>query len=75
MRRGITIGARYRHFKGNIYRVESLATHTETGETLVIYLDLQSRKTYARPIDMFTSLVDKDKYPKCEQTYRFELVN
>ena len=74
MQREITLGARYRHFKGNVYRVEALATHTETGETLVIYIDLQSRATYARPINVFTSLVDKDKYPECEQTYRFELI-
>lgn len=42
---------------------------------LVIYTcanNIEKSNTYARPIDMFLSKVDKEKYPDVEQEYRFE---
>jgi hypothetical protein len=46
----------YRHYKGNEYRVLMLATHTETGEELVIYQALYGEnKVWARPTSMFTN--------------------
>lgn len=72
MNRVITPGV-YRHFKGNRYDVFCIAEHSETGEKLVIYRALYGEmKTYARPLDMFASLVDKEKYPDAEQVWRFE---
>lgn len=72
----IVKGGLYRHFKGMYYYVLDVATHSETGEKLVVYQKLyDERDMYVRPLEMFCSDVDRDKYPDVKQQKRFQLMS
>ena len=73
--RKIKLNTIYRHFKGNLYLVIDLVVNSETNDTMVLYKALyDDLKLYVRPLNMFLSEVDKEKYPNVKQKYRFEEV-
>lgn len=66
-------GEKYKHFKlGKIVTIIGISRHTETEEISVVY-DYEGH-IWNRPLEMFMSDVDKEKYPNAEQKYRFELI-
>ncbi len=61
----------YKHYKGDLYIVEDIATHSETLEKYVVYRGLyENSPLWVRPMNLFT-----DKVNKNGQIYRFELQN
>ena len=69
----------YRHFKGNCYKIIAVGHHSETKERMVVYYDTSGKNSTIndpciRPLDMFMSEVDHEKYPDVKQKYRFEKV-
>lgn len=77
----VIVGKKYRHFKGEYYRVICIACDSQTpvGEPLkevVVYESLYGKhKIWTRPYELFIERVDKDMYPDVDQEYRFELVD
>ena len=48
----------YKHYKGGLYKVISIAKHTETRENMVIYRSLKDeQQLWARPLEMFREKV------------------
>ncbi len=52
---------RYRHFKGGEYLVHGVATHSETGESMVVYTPQYGEQgLWVRPLSMFQESVQRD---------------
>lgn len=81
MEKEVLVNHIYRHFKRKYVMIKEIATYTEDDpniKSLVVYEEMPYGKVWARPIEMFTSEVDRDKYPKVYldmgQKDRFQLI-
>ena len=55
----VIIGGKYRHYKGNKYRVVGIAQHSETEEEMVVYKALYGEgKLWVRPLSMWNEKVN-----------------
>ena len=55
------VGRTFRHFKGNLYRLEGFAKNSETLEEMVVYRALYGeRGLWVRPARMFFETVERD---------------
>ena len=65
------IGRKFRHFKGNCYRLEGFAKDSETTEEMVIYRQLYGEGSlWVRPAKMFFETIERDG----KTIKRFELL-
>jgi hypothetical protein len=62
-------GKYYRHYKGGLYKVLHLSTHTETKEVLVNYQSIHFGSYHSRPLDSWNMKVIIDD----ENIERFKL--
>ena len=54
---------RYRHFKGKEYQLLGVATHSETGEPMVVYRALYGEGgLWVRPAAMWSETVEREGY-------------
>ena len=70
--REVRVGKKYKHFKGSIMEVIALAKDSEDLSDLVVYKHVDDGQVWVRPLLMFNSKVDKEKYPDVTQEFRFE---
>ncbi|MGP1605234.1 MAG: DUF1653 domain-containing protein [Moraxella sp.] len=67
----------YRHYKGNLYQVLHIATHSETGEKLVVYRALYGDfGVWVRPLVMFNQMIEVDgkMLPRFTQVIQDEFI-
>ena len=65
------VGREFRHFKGNLYRLEGFAKDSETLEEMVVYRALYGeRGLWVRPAKMFFETIEREGM----KMKRFELM-
>lgn len=69
----IQLNGLYRHFKGDYYIVNKLATQESDGSPIVVYTSVTTNKTFARPFEDFFSDVTNSEGNVTHQVHRFEI--
>ncbi|KQL44363.1 hypothetical protein AN963_23455 [Brevibacillus choshinensis] len=69
MDRNDNVPTLYRHYKGGVYKVTGIATHTETDEKMVVYYRVEDEELFVRPFRMFFEKVEVNgkKVPRFEK--------
>ena len=66
----------FRKYIAGTYIVTDLAVNSETEEIMVVYKNfLDPSQVWVRPLDMFISKVDSEKYPDVKQEFRFKRID
>ena len=60
----IIVGKKYKHYKGNIYKIIALARHSETMEDMIVYQSIKNHDIWVRPKQMWNEVVDIDNTPR-----------
>ncbi len=77
MEHNIKPGQLYKHYKGDTYKIITLAKHSETGDWLVVYERMTDFvhngdwKIRARPLELFTGKVEIEG----REILRFEFIS
>ena len=75
MNSDVKINGVYKHFKGDCYIVEDIATCSETMKPMVIFRSLYDNgELFVKYVDAFFAPIDRGKYPQVQQDRRFELM-
>lgn len=65
----------FKHFKGKIYKVVTIAKDSEKLQEMVVYQgQYEDNPCWIREKEDFFGLLDKEKYPNIDQQYRFEKI-
>lgn len=65
----------FRHFKGSLYKIVTIAKDSDTLEDMIVYEgQYENNPCWIREKSDFFSLLDSEKYPNIKQKYRFEII-
>lgn len=65
----IKVGKKYRHYKGNVYKILHIAKNSETLEDMIVYKSEKTGDIWVRPYKMWNEIVDENK------TLRFTILD
>ena len=66
----ITVGKIYKHYKGNLYKIIALAKHSESGEDMIVYQNIEKGDIWVRPQSMWNEVIELGE----KKVLRFTLV-